>query len=126
LYQLAEPFPKRLPQEGEMAYDENLAERIRGKMVSSPGFVEKKMFGGIGFMIHGNMACGVNGDNLIVRVGPERYEAALSEPHVGLFDMTGRPMKGWIVVAPEGCATDADLGSWIERGVAVARSLPPK
>jgi TfoX/Sxy family transcriptional regulator of competence genes len=109
-----------------MPYDENLAERIRGRMASIPGFVEKKMFGGIGFMIQGNMACGVNGDNLIVRVGPEQYEDALSQPHVGMFDMTGRAMKGWVSVAPEGCAAEADLDSWIERGIAVARSLPPK
>lgn len=109
-----------------MAYDERLAERIRGQMASIQGFVEKKMFGGIGFLLHGNMACGVNGQNLIVRVGPEQYDAALAEPHVGPFDMTGRPMKGWVVVAPEGCATEADLGSWIQRGVAVAQSLPAK
>lgn len=109
-----------------MAYDERLAERIRGQMASIQGFVEKKMFGGIGFMLHGNMACGVNGENLIVRVGPEQYDAALAEPHVGPFDMTGRPMKGWVVVAPEGCAAEAELGSWIQRGVAVAQSLPAK
>ena len=72
------------------------------------------------------MACGVNRENLIVRVGPEQYYAALAEPHVRPFDMTGRPMKGWVVVAPDGCATEADLGSWIQRGVAIAQSLPEK
>lgn len=109
-----------------MAYDEKLAERIRVQMASIQGLVEKKMFGGIGFLIHGNMACGVNRENLIVRVGPEQYQAALAEPHVGPFDMTGRPMKGWVVVAPEGGATEADLGAWIQRGIAVAQSLPKK
>jgi hypothetical protein len=109
-----------------MAYDEKLAERIRGHMASIQDLVEKKMFGGIGFLIQGNMACGVNGENLIVRVGPEQYEAALKEPHVGQFDMTGRPMKGWVVVAPEGIATEAELGSWIQRGVVIAQSLPEK
>ena len=109
-----------------MAYDERLAERIRGQLASIQGLVEKRMFGGIGFMIQGNMACGINGENLIVRVGPEQYERALAEPHVGPFDMTGRPMKGWVVVAAEGCATEAHLRSWIQRGVAVAQSLPAK
>jgi hypothetical protein len=109
-----------------MAYDEELAERIRGQMAPIQGSVEKRMFGGIGFLIGGNMACGVNRENLIVRVGPEQYDAALAEPHVRPFDMTGRPMKGWIVVAPDGCATEADLGSWIQRGVAIAQSLPEK
>ena len=109
-----------------MGYDEKLAERARRHLASIPGFTEKKMFGGIGYMIHGNMACGVNGTHLIVRVGPELYEAALAEPHTGPFDMTGRPMKGWIVVTPEGCAAEADLGSWIQRGVALAQSLPAK
>ena len=109
-----------------MAYDKELAERIRGQMAPIQGSVEKRMFGGIGFLIGGNMACGVNRENLIVRVGPEQYDAALAEPHVRPFDMTGRPMKGWIVVAPDGCATEADLGSWIQRGVAIAQSLPEK
>jgi hypothetical protein len=95
-------------------------------MAPIQGSVEKRMFGGIGFLIGGNMACGVNRENLIVRVGPEQYDAALAEPHVRPFDMTGRPMKGWIVVAPDGCATEADLGSWIQRGVAIAQSLPEK
>jgi TfoX/Sxy family transcriptional regulator of competence genes len=109
-----------------MAYDERLAERIRGQMASVQGFVEKRMFGGIGFLIHGNMACGINGENLIIRVGAEQYQAALAEPHVRPFDMTGRPMKGWVVIAPEGCTTEADLRSWVQRGVAMAQSLPAK
>jgi hypothetical protein len=121
-----ETTTNRLFQEGEMAYDEELAERIREHLASTLGFEEKKMFGGVGYMIRGNMACGVNGTDLIIRVGPEQYEAALAEAHVGPFDMTGRPMKGWIVVAPAGYATESDLRSWIQRGIAVAQSLPPK
>ena len=109
-----------------MAYDERLAGRIRGQMASVQGFVEKRMFGGIGFLIHGNMACGINGENLIIRVGAEQYQAALAEPHVRPFDMTGRPMTGWVVIAPEGCTTEADLRSWVQRGIAVAQSLPAK
>ena len=84
------------------------------------------MFGGVGFMLQGNMACGVNGADLIVRVGPERYESALAEPHTKLFDMTGRPMKGWVVVIPEGYEANGDLKAWVQRGVAYAMSLPAK
>jgi TfoX/Sxy family transcriptional regulator of competence genes len=88
--------------------------------------VEKKMFGGIGYMLQGNMACGVNQDTLIVRVGPDLYEEALSRPHTRVFDMTGRPMKGWVVVAPEGIEEDDDLDQWIQQGVDFALSLPAK
>ncbi len=77
-----------------MAYDKGLVQRVREEMSELQGYVEKKIFGGVGFMLHGNMACGVNGADLIVRVGPKRYESALAEPNTRLFDMTGRPMKG--------------------------------
>ena len=90
------------------------------------GLVEKKMFGGVGFMLQGNMACGVNKDDLIVRVGPERYEEAVIRPHAKEFDMTGRPMKGWVVVTPPGYENDEDLESWVGEGVDFALSLPPK
>jgi TfoX/Sxy family transcriptional regulator of competence genes len=109
-----------------MAYDEGLAQRIQGSLQETPGLVEKKMFGGIGYMLHGNMACGVNQDTLIVRVGPDRYEEALSRPHTKVFDMTGRPMRGWIVVTPEGIEEDDKLEQWIQQGVDFALSLPPK
>ncbi len=109
-----------------MAYDEGLAQRIREQMGNLPGCVEKKMFGGVGFMLHGNMACGVNGSDLIVRVGPEGYEAVLAEPHTKPFDMTGRPMKGWVVVEARGAETDGDLHGWVQRGVEFALSLPAK
>jgi TfoX/Sxy family transcriptional regulator of competence genes len=109
-----------------MKYDEDLAQRMRAEMERIPDFAEKKMFGGIGFLINGNMACGLNGSNLIVRVGPEDYDQALGKPFARVFDMTGRPMKGWITVAPEGYAAEEDLKSWIRQGVAFAQSLPAK
>jgi len=72
------------------------------------------------------MACGVHKNDLIVRVGPEKYEEALSRPHARPFDMTGRPMAGWVMVAPEGCETESDLKAWVKQGLAFARSLPAK
>jgi hypothetical protein len=109
-----------------MAYDEGLAQRIREVLVGHPGLVEKKMFGGVGFMLHGNMACGVNKEDLIVRVGPARYEEALERSHTRPFDMTGRPMKGWVMVAPNGTESDSDLAGWVQQGVDFCLSLPPK
>jgi TfoX/Sxy family transcriptional regulator of competence genes len=109
-----------------MAYDEQLAECVREALGEVPGLVEKKMFGGVGYMVLGNMACGVNEDNLIVRVGPARYKEALEEPHARPFDMTGRPMRGWIYVGPDGHATQQDLEQWVQQGVEFALTLPPK
>jgi hypothetical protein len=115
-----------------MAYDEQLAERVTlalGESLALGGdapAVEKRMFGGVGYMVRGNMACGVNGDDLIVRVGPDAYEEALAAPHTRPFDMTGRPMRGWVVVTPAGQARDEDLMAWVARGVAFALALPPK
>ena len=109
-----------------MAYDEGLAQRIREEMGGLPGYTEKKMFGGVGYMLQGNMACGVNGPDLIVRVGPERYEKALAEPNTRVFDMTGRPMKGWVVISPQGCEEDKDLKAWVKQGVEYALTLPSK
>jgi TfoX/Sxy family transcriptional regulator of competence genes len=109
-----------------MAYNEALAQRIRAELNRVPGSIEKKMFGGIGFLVKGNMACGVNGGDLIVRISPERYEAALTQPGVRPFDMTGRPMKGWIMVDPAGVQSPDDLKHWIEQGVHFAQSLPSK
>ena len=84
------------------------------------------MFGGVGFLLGGNMACGVLNDDLIVRVGPDVYEESLATPHARVFDITGRVMKGWVMVAPPGYAEDTDLANWVERGITFARSLPPK
>ena len=108
-----------------MAYNLKLAERIRSELNGVP-FVEKKMFGGVGFLLNGNMACGVNKDDLIVRVDPEKDAALLKKPHVRPFDMTGRPMKGWLVVEADGVKTDKQLNTWIKEGVAFALTLPAK
>jgi hypothetical protein len=99
---------------------------MRAELGQLPGLEEKKMFGGIGFLMQGNMACGVHGGDLIVRVGREQYEAALARPHVRPFDMTGRPMAGWVMVAPQGWEEDHDLKARIGQGVAFARTLPAK
>ena len=109
-----------------MAYDENLAERIRAKLKCTRGLSEKKMFGGVGFMINGNMACGVIKQDMVVRLNGDEAEAALQRAHVKVFDMTGKPMKGWILVEPQGVASDKALQAWINQSTAFARSLPPK
>ena len=109
-----------------MAYDEGLAIRIREVLGGEPGLTEKRMFGGLAIMLDGNMAVGVSGDDLMVRTDPAQQDALLAEPGARPFDLTGRPMKGWLVVDAGGVAEDADLRRWIERGVAFARSLPPK
>jgi TfoX/Sxy family transcriptional regulator of competence genes len=84
------------------------------------------MFGGIGLMINGNMACGVHKDNLIVRLPEADYDQTLKMPNVSIFDMTGRPMKGWIMVKPAGVKSDKDLKKWVERSMEFASSLPKK
>jgi TfoX/Sxy family transcriptional regulator of competence genes len=109
-----------------MAYDLKLAERVSQALDGIPGIVEKKMFGGVGYMITGNMACGVNKDELIVRVGPEKYQDALDQPHVSVFDMSGRPMSGWVTVSPAGYADERDLKRWVQMGVDFASTLPEK
>jgi TfoX/Sxy family transcriptional regulator of competence genes len=109
-----------------MAYDEVLASRIRDALGQQSGLVEKKMFGGVGFMVHGNMACGVHKDMLIVRVGPEAYDETMKYPHTRPFDMTGRAMKGWVMVEPDGFNDKADLKEWVEAGLNFALTLPPK
>ena len=109
-----------------MAYDEALAQRIREQLTAEPGLTERAMFGGLAFLLDGNMAVGLSGDELMVRVGPDGSDDALARPHTRPFDMTGRPMKGWILVAPEGIGDTGELGAWVDRGVSFARSLPPK
>jgi TfoX/Sxy family transcriptional regulator of competence genes len=109
-----------------MAYDEGLAQRIREVLGEQPGLIEKKMFGGVGFMVHGNMACGVHKDALIVRVGPEKHEKALARLHTKPFDITGRPMKGWVMVTSDGYKSDEALEDWVRWGVDFALSLPAK
>ena len=109
-----------------MAYDEGLAQRIRDVLGERPGLVEKKMFGGVGFMVHGNMACGVHKDALIVRVGLEKHEEAMARPHTKPFDITGRPMKGWGMVTSDGYESDEALEDWVRQGLDFALSLPAK
>ena len=109
-----------------MAYDEGLAERIRAELQGEQGLEERKMFGGIGFLLDGNMACGVIGEDLIVRVGKENYESSLAEDHTSPFDFTGRPMTGWVRVMPEGVQSRQALKDWVIKGLEIARSLPPK
>ena len=108
-----------------MAYDEHLAQRARD-LLDRPDVDERKMFGGVGYLIAGNMSVGVIGDDLIVRVDPDDAEALLAQPGVRPFDFTGRPMKGWLFVAPDATAEDDDLERWVRRGEEFASSLPPK
>ena len=108
-----------------MTYNLKLAERIRSELSGMP-FVEKKMFGGAGFLLNGNMACGVNKENLIVRVDPEKHSALLKKPHAKPFDLTGKPMKGWLLVEADGVKTSKQLGTWVKEGVEFALTLPPK
>jgi hypothetical protein len=109
-----------------MPYDELLGVRIRAALGAISNLEGKKMFGGIGFLVNGNMACGVHKNDMIVRVGPANYNEALSRPHTRPFDMTGRPMAGWVMVEPRGCVKEADLKVWVAKGVDFARSLPKK
>src|SRR5262245_21188067 len=97
-----------------MAFSAALAERIRQALARKRGVEEKKMFGGVGFLLNGNMLVGVWKDSLIVRLGPEKGDEALKEPHVSEFNITGRSMKGWVLVAPEGIEED-QLGVWVQR-----------
>ena len=109
-----------------MAFDENLAGRIRDALARKRGVKEKKMFGCICFMLNGNALTGVWKDSLIVRLGPYEGEAALLEPHVRAFDITGRPMRNWVVVEPEGVEDDEQLEVWIQRAVKFVAKLPKK
>jgi TfoX/Sxy family transcriptional regulator of competence genes len=107
-----------------MAFDENLAARIRAHLGRRTGVTERKMFGGIIFMLQGNMCCGVHRGALIVRLGPEEASKALAEPYTRAFDLTGRPMKAWVLV--EGLVEDAQLGKWVDQAAKWAGSLPSK
>lgn len=109
-----------------MAYDEGLATRVREQIGTHPSLTEKRMLGGLAFLVNGNMACGVTGEDLMVRLSPVEFDDALAAPGARPFDMTGRPMKGWLLVGPEGHSEDAELRRWVGRGVAFAEQLPPK
>jgi TfoX/Sxy family transcriptional regulator of competence genes len=111
-----------------MAYDKELADRINIALttINPPGLVSKKMFGGIGYLVLGNMACGILDDQLIIRVGKEAYQEMLARPGAGLFNTTGRPMSGWVMVDQSALAQEETLLDWIGRGVAYALTLPAK
>ena len=111
-----------------MAYDEQLAERVRDVIEARSGVAERKMFGGLGWMVGGNMACGVMSEGgLLVRIDPDEVEDACREPHVREFGRPGkRPMSGFVLVEPDGLTSDSELARWVDTGAARAASLPPK
>ena len=107
-----------------MAYNEVLADRVRKALAGRGEVAEKRMFGGLTFMLGDKMCCGVVKDDLMVRVGPEGYEAALGEPGARPMDFTGRPLRGMVYVGSDGCRTEDDLAKWVGRGADFAASLP--
>jgi len=109
-----------------MVFSESLSQRVRETLYALTTVEEKKMFGGIAFMVSGNMVVGVNQDNLIVRVGLKEYEASLRKPGADLFQPTGKPMAGWVTVAPDGYQTDENLKYWIELALEFVKTLPAK
>ena len=110
-----------------MAYDEDLANRIRELIAGEPGVTEKKMFGGLAFLVGGNMSVSASGQGgLLLRCDPAETDVLVRKPHAARFEMRGRAMDGWLRVDPEGVRTRAQLERWVQRGVAYARSLPPK
>ncbi len=109
-----------------MAYDEGLAQRVREALQDRDDVAEKKMFGGLAFLLGGNMCVGIIGEELMVRVGPDAYEECLALPHAREMDFTGRPMRGMLTVGEAGFESDAALEAWVERGAAFAGGLPPR
>jgi hypothetical protein len=107
-----------------MAFDQQLASAVRKELAGHRGLVEKKMFGGVAFLINGNLSVGVHKSELIVRLPPEETAEALKEPGARIFDITGRPMQGWLLIG--GAGFTKSLGAWVRRGVAYASSLPRK
>jgi TfoX/Sxy family transcriptional regulator of competence genes len=109
-----------------MTFDETLAHRVRAHLAELPGFAERRMFGGLCFLIGGHMTAGIVGSSLMLRVGPDQYPGLLAEPHAREMDFTGRPLKGMIYVDAAGLRTEQELTRWLELAVAFVRSLPPK
>ncbi|MCH9690647.1 MAG: TfoX/Sxy family protein [Gammaproteobacteria bacterium] len=107
-----------------MAYNEELAKKVRTLLSENEGLTEKQLFGGLAFMLHGNLACGVVGEELMVRVGADNCQSALNERYTRPMDYVGRPLKGMICVEED--AIVADLDAWVNRGIEFAESLPPK
>jgi hypothetical protein len=108
-----------------MAYDTRLADRVRGLLDERTDVTERRMFDGLTFMVGGHMCCGINSDELIVRLRPEAAETALTAPHARPMDFTRRPMRGFVTIAPDGLK-GRSLGRWVAQAVAHAESLPPK
>ena len=106
-----------------MAYDEHLAGRVRDFLSGAPDLVEKRMFGGVAFIVAGSMAVGIHCDESVVRIAPDETDDALRMPGVRIFDITGRPMSGWLLVSGDAVATAGELGAWVSRGESFARSL---
>ena len=109
-----------------MAYDVTLAERIAVLLKGRHGIEQKRMFGGVCFLARGHMCCGVAGNKLMVRVGPDAYKAALRKPHAKVMDLTGRPLRGFVFVMPAGLRGQTILKTWVDLGVRYAASLPAK
>jgi TfoX/Sxy family transcriptional regulator of competence genes len=120
-------FGRRFRRRIAVAYNAQLAERVRVALAASyPGVVEVRMFGGLSFMLNGHMVCGVVKDDLMVRVGPERYEESLGKPGVRPMDFTGRPLTGMVYVGPDGLRGDEQLEGWVSLGVDFVKALPEK
>ena len=109
-----------------MAYDEDLADRVRAALPDGEEVTERRMFGGLAFMLGGHMFCGVVKDTLMVRLGPAAAEQALGQPHVRPMDFTGRPMKGMVFVDSDGLRDEGELREWVDAAAGYARGLPPK
>ena len=109
-----------------MAFNEALAARVRELVGASAGVVEKRMFGGLAFLVHGNMSVGMHGNELIVRLEPTQTDQALRESGVRIFDITGRPMQGWLLVSSSALESKGALRKWVSKGISYAQSLPPK
>ena len=109
-----------------MAYDDGVAHRVREALQRQSNVVEKKMFGGLAFMVRGNMCCGVIGEELMMRVGPGGYETALTQPHARKMDFTGKPLKGFVYIDSDGFDSDDDLQAWVDRALEFVLSLPAK
>jgi len=109
-----------------MGFDQNLADRVRRILGKINGVSEKKMFGGLCFLVNGNMALGLVNEDLMIRVRPESYEKMLAQPNVRKMDFTGKPLKGFLYVGAKGTDSDKDLKKWVSKGIEFAMSLPPK
>lgn len=109
-----------------MAYDASLAERVRGFVGHDARFTETKMFGGVGFLLYGNMCVGIWNESLVLRVGVDVWESLLRQKSVGEFDITGRSMRGWVMVEPDGYDSDRQLEGWVKLAMAFTATLPPK